>query len=134
MIRFVLLNEIKEFSKYFSSCMFCFLSWYFLFTVSKNKLTSMAKFSLDSNSPDIPNECNINKSSMLCSTLWFGNFSASSLQIVNPRLTEESYRYWHTQNLFMVGAYDLEKHYTCLIIFLSCSFYIGEKWFRNLYR
>lgn len=52
----------------------------------------------------------------------FGNFSTTSLQIVNPRLTEENYRYWKAQALVIVSAYGLEDHLTGLVQFLLLSF------------
>lgn len=32
----------------------------------------------------------------------FGNFSASNLQVVNPRLTEDNYGYWRAQVLLLL--------------------------------
>lgn len=39
----------------------------------------------------------------------------TSLQPVNPRLTEENYHYWRAQVLNSVAAHDLEDHLTGLI-------------------
>lgn len=46
----------------------------------------------------------------------FGNFSPSSLQVINPRLTEENYQYWRAQTPFMVAAFGLEDHLKGLLL------------------
>lgn len=43
------------------------------------------------------------------------SFPVSALQVVNLRLIDDNYRYWHAQALLAIGAHDLEKYLTGLI-------------------
>ena len=45
------------------------------------------------------------------------NFPVSNLQAINPKLSEENYRYWRAQVLYTVGAHNLRDH---LIGVLAC--------------
>lgn len=35
---------------------------------------------------------------------------ASSLQVINPKLTQSNYRFWSSQVLSTVGSHELEDH------------------------
>lgn len=75
----------------------------------------MADFAFDSFSPSSSEQCNSSKMAQMKVMPQFGNFSTTSLQIVNLRLTEENYQYQRTQALVTVDAHGLEDHLKGLI-------------------